>query len=296
MQQRTLGPFTVSAIGLGAMPVSMNSDNRFPSHDEAVATVRAALDAGVTLIDTADIYAPSWDLMGHNERIVADALAGWDGDRSTIVVATKGGITRGEEKDFGRDGSLDYLRTAVQKSLENLQVDVIDLYQYHRPDRWMVYGDIIQNLKTLQDEGLVRTIGISNASVEEIAIAREVLGEGGLTSVQNEFSPRHPGSYDELQYCVKHGIAFLPWSPLGGTGGGARAVGERFAAFAEIGQAHGVSPQQVVLAWELSLGETVIPIPGARRAESITDSAKAADLELSSDELARCSAAVGLEG
>ncbi|MCK6080053.1 aldo/keto reductase [Microbacterium sp. EYE_5] len=295
MQQRTLGPFTVSAIGLGAMPVSMNSDNRFPSHDEAVATVRAALDAGVTLIDTADIYAPSWDLMGHNERIVADALAGWDGDRSTIVVATKGGITRGEEKDFGRDGSLDYLRTAVQKSLENLQVDVIDLYQYHRPDRWMVYGDIIQNLKTLQDEGLVRTIGISNASVEEIAIAREVLGEGGLTSVQNEFSPRHPGSYDELQYCVKHGIAFLPWSPLGGTGGGARAVGERFAAFAEIGQAHGVSPQQVVLAWELSLGETVIPIPGARRAESITDSAKAADLELSSDELARCSAAVGLE-
>ncbi len=295
MQQRTLGPFTVSAIGLGAMPVSMNSDNRFPSHDEAVATVRAALDAGVTLIDTADIYAPSWDLMGHNERIVADALAGWDGDRSTIVVATKGGITRGEEKDFGRDGSLDYLRTAVHKSLENLQVDVIDLYQYHRPDRWMVYGDIIQNLKTLQDEGLVRTIGISNASVEEIAIAREVLGEGGLTSVQNEFSPRHPGSYDELQYCVKHGIAFLPWSPLGGTGGGARAVGERFAAFAEIGQAHGVSPQQVVLAWELSLGETVIPIPGARRAESITDSAKAADLELSSDELARCSAAVGLE-
>lgn len=295
MQQRTLGPFTVSAIGLGAMPVSMNSDNRFPSHDEAVATVRAALDAGVTLIDTADIYAPSWDLMGHNERIVADALAGWDGDRSSIVVATKGGITRGEEKDFGRDGSLDYLRSAVQKSLENLQVDVIDLYQYHRPDRWMVYGDIIQNLKTLQDEGLVRTIGISNASVEEIAIAREVLGEGGLTSVQNEFSPRHPGSYDELQYCVKHGIAFLPWSPLGGTGGGARAVGERFTAFAEIGQAHGVSPQQVVLAWELSLGETVIPIPGARRAESITDSAKAADLELSSDELARCSAAVGLE-
>ncbi len=293
MSQRTLGPFTVSAIGLGAMPVSMNG-NGIPSHDDAVATVRAALDAGVTLIDTADIYAPSWDEMGHNERIVADALAGWDGDRSSIVVATKGGITRTAEKDFGRDGSLDYLRRAVQKSLQNLQVDVIDLYQYHRPDRWMVYGEIMQNLKTLQDEGLVRTVGISNASVEEIQIAQEVLGEGGLTSVQNEFSPRHPGSYGELTYCVEHGIAFLPWSPLGGIGG-AGTVGERFTAFAEIGRDHGVSPQQVVLAWELSLGETVIPIPGASRPASITDSFQARNLELSADELARCSAAVGID-
>lgn len=293
MSQRTLGPFTVSAIGLGAMPVSMNG-NGIPSHDDAVATVRAALDAGVTLIDTADIYAPSWDQMGHNERIVGDALAGWDGDRSSIVIATKGGITRTEEKDFGRDGSLEYLRSAVQKSLKNLQVDVIDLYQYHRPDRWMVYGEVMQNLKTLQDEGLVRTLGISNASVEEIQIAQEVLGEGNLTSVQNEFSPRHPGSYGELTYCVEHGIAFLPWSPLGGIGG-AGSIGERFAAFAEIGADHGVSPQQVVLAWELSLGETVIPIPGASRPASITDSAQARDLVLSTDELARCSAAVGIE-
>ncbi len=293
MSQRTLGPFTVSAIGLGAMPVSMNG-NGLPSHDDAVATVRAALDAGVTLIDTADIYAPSWDEMGHNERIVADALAGWDGDRSSIVVATKGGITRTQEKDFGRDGSLEYLRSAVQKSLKNLQVDVIDLYQYHRPDRWMVYGDIMQNLKTLQDEGLVRSVGISNASVEEIQIAQEVLGDGNLTSVQNEFSPRHPGSYGELRYCADNGIAFLPWSPLGGIGG-AGSIGERFSAFAEIGQAHGVSPQQVVLAWELSLGETVIPIPGASRPASITDSFQARNLELSADELARCSAAVGVE-
>ncbi|MDQ1126502.1 aryl-alcohol dehydrogenase-like predicted oxidoreductase [Microbacterium sp. SORGH_AS 505] len=293
MSQRTLGPFTVSAIGLGAMPVSMNG-NGLPSHDDAVATVRAALDAGVTLIDTADIYAPSWDEMGHNERIVADALAGWDGDRSSIVVTTKGGITRTAEKDFGRDGSLEYLRSAVQKSLKNLQVDVIDLYQYHRPDRWMVYGEVMQNLKTLQDEGLVRTVGISNASVEEIQIAQEVLGDGNLTSVQNEFSPRHPGSYGELTYCAENGIAFLPWSPLGGIGG-AGSIGERFSAFAEIGQAHGVSPQQVVLAWELSLGETVIPIPGASRPASITDSFQARNLELSADELARCSAAVGIE-
>ncbi|EXJ52060.1 MAG: aldo/keto reductase [Microbacterium sp. 69-7] len=295
MQQRTIGPFTVSAIGLGAMPVSMNNDNELPDRADAIGTVHAALDAGVTFIDTADIYAPSWDQMGHNERIVRDALASWDGDTSGILVGTKGGITRTAEKDFGRDGSLGYLRSAVQRSMENLGVEVIDFYQYHRPDRWMVYGEIMQNLKTLQDEGLVRALGISNASVEEIAIAEQVLGAGNLVSVQNQFSPRYPGSFGELRYCDAHGIAFLPWSPLGGTGGAGRTVGERFGVFREIGEAHSVSAQQVVLAWELSLSPRVVPIPGARRAASITDSARAADLVLDADELARCSAAVGLE-
>ena len=295
MQQRTIGPFTVSAIGLGAMPVSMNNDNELPDRADAIATVHAALDAGVTFIDTADIYAPSWDQMGHNERIVRDALASWDGDTSGILVGTKGGITRTAEKDFGRDGSLGYLRSAVRRSMENLGVEVIDFYQYHRPDRWMVYGEIMQNLKTLQDEGLVRALGISNASVEEIAIAEQVLGAGNLVSVQNQFSPRHPGSFGELRYCDAHGIAFLPWSPLGGTGGGGRSVGDRFGVFREIGEAHSVSAQQVVLAWELSLSPRVVPIPGARRAASITDSARAADLVLDADELARCTAAVGLE-
>lgn len=296
MQQRTLGPFTVSAIGLGGMPMSMNNDKQIPDRADAVATVHAAIDAGVTLLDTADIYAPSWDSMGHNEEIIAEALATWGGDRSQIVVATKGGITRSEGEKWGRDGSLDYLRRAVEASLRALRVDVIDLYQYHRPDRWLVYGDVIESFKTLQDEGKVRAVGISNASVEEIEIAQQILGDGGLASVQNEFSPRHPGSYDELRYCADHGIAFLPWSPLGGTGGAARAVGDRFAVFGEVARAHDVSPQQVVLAWELGLGDTVIPIPGARRAESIIDSARAADLELSGDERARLSRSVGIDG
>ncbi len=194
---------------------------------------------------------------------------------------------------FGRDGSLRYLRSAVEKSLTALGVDVIDLYQWHRPDRSMVYADVIENFKTLQDEGKIKAIGISNANVEEIEVAVQVLGEDGLVSVQNEFSPRFRCSEDELEYCADRGVAFLPWSPLGGTGGGARNVGERFGAFAEIGRDHGVSPQQVVLAWELSLGENVIPIPGARRPESILDSAKAADLQLSAEELERCSATGG---
>lgn len=294
MKQRTLAGRQVSAIGLGAMPLSMNNDKEYPSFDDAVATVHAALDAGVTLIDTADIYAPDGEAMGHNERIVAEALRTWDGDASGVLVATKGGITLREDGSKGRDGSEAYLRSAAERSLEILGVDQIDLYQYHRPDRSRVYADIMKALASLQADGLVRTIGISNASVEEIEIALDVLGEGNLASVQNEFSPKHPGSIDELRFCAEHDVAFLPWSPLGGTGGGARSVGDRFSAFGEIGEAHGVSPQQVVLAWELALDQHVIPIPGARRAASIVDSAKAADLELNADEVARLSESVGI--
>ncbi|MGZ8804806.1 MAG: aldo/keto reductase, partial [Microbacterium sp.] len=216
------------------------------------------------------------------------------GDTSDVLVATKGGITRSEGEAWGRDGSALYLRQAVERSLENLGVDVIDLYQYHRPDRWLVYGEVMATLASLQQEGLVRAVGISNASVEEIEIAQHVLGEDNLASVQNEFSPRHPGSIDELRYCGEHGIAFLPWSPLGGTGGGGREVGERFSAFGQVGAAHGVSPQQVVLAWELALDPHVIPIPGARRPASIVDSAQAADLELSGDEVESLSRSVGI--
>jgi aryl-alcohol dehydrogenase-like predicted oxidoreductase len=201
MQTRKLGPFVVSAIGLGAMPVSMNSDNKLPDEDQAIRTIHAALDAGVTFIDTADIYSPSWDTMGHNELLVGKAVKSYGGDISDVVIGTKGGITRSEGDQWGRDGSLEYLRSAVQKSLTNLGVDVIDLYQWHRPDRWKVYGDVIGHFKTLQDEGLIKTIGISNANVEEIQVAIDVLGEGGLVSVQNEFSPRFRSSQDELEFC-----------------------------------------------------------------------------------------------
>src|SRR5918993_2320691 len=293
MQTRSLGSFTVSAIGLGAMPMSSNNDNEIPEESQSIGTIHAALDAGITLIDTADIYAPSWDTMGHNETVVRKAMAAYSGTRDEVVIATKGGVTRSDGEKWGRDASLPYLRSAVEKSLRNLGVDVIDVYQWHRPDRSIAYGEGVENFKTLRDEGKVKTIGISNANVEEIEVAIDVLGPDGLVSVQNEFSPKFRCSEKELQYCGERGIAYLPWSPLGGTGGGAREVGDRFAVFAEIAAEHGVSPQQVVLAWELSLGDHVIPIPGARRPQSITDSAKAADLVLSDEELARCSASGG---
>ena len=172
-------------------------------------------------------------------------------------------------------------------------VDVLDLYQWHRPDLHQPYAAVIETFATLRDEGKIKAVGISNADSEQIELAAEILGEGGLASVQNEFSPKHRCSLKELTLCGELGVTFLPWSPLGGTGGGARDVGNQFAVFSEIGEAHGVSPQQVVLAWELALGEHVVPIPGARRPASIIDSAKAADLELTADEVARCSATPG---
>lgn len=290
---RRIGQYTVSAIGLGAMPFSMGGNTK-PSHEDAVRVVHAALDAGITLIDTADIYAPSWDTMGHNERIVAEAIASCEGDTSDVVVATKGGITRrSEEADFGRDGSLEYLRQAALASRERLGVDVIDLYYWHRPDRTRLYADSIAALATLKDEGIIAEIGISNANIEEVKVALDVLGEGGLAAVQNEFSPRfNHTSYPELTFCGEHGVAFLPWSPLGGTSGGATALGERFPAISEVAHAHGVSPQQVTLAWELSLGDHVIPIPGASRPASIIDSARALTLELTHEETDRIARAL----
>lgn len=284
MKTRTLGPFTVSAIGLGCMPLSMGTDRSPVSPDDARAVVGAALEAGVTFFDTADIYAPSADEMGHNERLLAQALR--DHGSPDVVVATKAGITR-SGSDWGRDGSPEYLRAAAEKALENLDVDVIDLFQYHRPDREITYRAAMEVFAQLREEGKVRTVGISNANVEEIRIAADVLGEGGLVSVQNEFSPRFRCSRPELDWCARNGVAFLPWSPLGGTGGDAARIAETYPAFAEVAGELGCSVQQVALAWELRMADVVIPIPGASRPESIRDSALAAELELSDEQYQR---------
>ena len=286
--QRPLGQFTVSAVGLGAMPLSLR-DGVPIDETQAVRTIHAALDAGVTLIDTADIYAPSWDTMGHNEALVARALRQWRGDRDSIVVATKGGIQRGEGESWGRNGSYAYLRGRVEKALVNLQVDVLDLFYLHRPDRSRTYADQVGALAQLKADGLIKQIGISNANVEEIAVAIEVLGNDELAAVQNEFSAKfNHTSYVELRYCADQAIAFVPFSPLG-QGSYARALGEKFPQIAEAARNHGVSPQQVTLAWELSLGENVIVIPGASRPETITDSAAAMHLRLSEAEIAEIS-------
>jgi aryl-alcohol dehydrogenase-like predicted oxidoreductase len=283
MQTRTIGPVTVSAIGLGGMPMSIEGR---PDEARSVRTIHAALDAGVTLIDTADAYLLNAGETGHNERLIAKALASYPGDTSDVLVATKGGHVRPGDGSWQVDGSPAHLRQAAEASLKALGVDAIGLYQFHRPDPKVPYAESIGAVKELLDEGKIRLAGISNATIEQIDLAHKILGEQKLASVQNQFSPAFRSSEDELAHCAKLGIAFLPYSPLGGI---ARAgdLGARHNAFQQVADAHGVSPQQVALAWMLAKAPVVIPIPGASRPESIIDSAQAAELTLTPAELAQ---------
>lgn len=267
------------------MPLS--SDGR-PSEEQAIRTVHAALDAGITLIDTADGYAPAYDEVGHNERLVAKALRSYRRGAADVLVATKGGHTRAARDDWGLNGRPEYIRRACEASLRALDVETIDLYQYHRPDPTLPYAETLGALRLLYEAGKVRMIGISNADLDQIRLAQRICGEA-FVSVQNEFSPHFRSSEDELAYCAEQGLAFLPWSPLGGIGRGGE-LGARFRAFAEVAAEHGVSPQRVCLAWMLAKAPVVIPIPGARRPATITDSAAAPALTLTPSELARLDA------
>ncbi|WP_241038329.1 aldo/keto reductase [Blastococcus litoris] len=276
---------TVSAIGLGAMPLSTKSAR--PSREEAVGVVHAALDAGVTLIDTADAYSLDEAEFGHNEELVAEALRSYGPGAADVLVATKGGHTR-EGTEWGLDGSPDYLRRACEASLRRLGVDAIGLYQYHRPDPGTPWEDSMGALRALADDGLVRMVGISNADIAQIDVARSVIG-GAFVSVQNQFSPGWRFSADELAHCAAHGLAFIPWSPFGGVSA-AGSLDATAPAFAEVAEELGVSVYQVTLAWHLAQADVVIPIPGASRRASIEDSAAAAGLRLSEDQLRRLDA------
>lgn len=281
MRTRSIGSVAVSAIGLGGMPMSIEGR---PAEERSIRTIHAALDAGLTLIDTADAYHLNAGETGHNERLIARALASYGGDASGVLVATKGGHLRPGDGSWTLDGSPAHLRDAAEASLKALGVDAIGLYQFHRPDPKVPYAESVGALKELLDAGKIRQAGISNASIEQIDIARGVLGEGNLASVQNQFSPAFRSSEAELRHCAELGIAFLPWSPLGGISR-AGQLGARHAAFQQIAGSRGVSPQQVTLAWMLAKAPIVIPIPGASRPESVIDSASAVDLVLDATEL-----------
>lgn len=285
MKQRTIGELTVSAIGLGGMPMSIEGR---PDEERSVRTIHAALDAGVTFIDTADAYHLHADEVGHNESLIAKALGSYSGSTDDVVVATKGGHLRPGDGSWTVNGRPEYLKEAARASLQRLGGDAIALYQFHRPDPDVPYEESVGALAELLDEGVIRMAGISNADPGQIRAAQQVLG-GRLMSVQNQFSPKFCSSRPELDLCAELGIAFLPWSPLGGIKSAA-GLGDDHDAFAEVAKAHDVSPQQVALAWELALAPVVIPIPGSSRPESITDSSQSADLELSAAELESLSA------
>ncbi len=280
----TVGRIEVGAIGLGLMTFDQSGTQ---PREQLAATVSAALDAGVTLFDSADAYGPGDEkgegAQGENERLIASLLDEL-GVRDRVLLATKGGHVRTDGGGWDTDSSVDHLRAAVDASLGRLGVEQIALWQHHRPDPDVDYAEVIGTLKEIADSGKVKMVGLSNADPDQIRAAHAVLGDS-LVSVQNQFSPKFRSSRPEIDVCDELGLAFLPWSPLGGLGD-AKELADKHPAFAQVAEARGVSAQQVALAWELAQSPVIIPIPGAKRPQSITDSAAAADIDLTDDEKA----------
>jgi aryl-alcohol dehydrogenase-like predicted oxidoreductase len=267
------------------MPMSIEGR---PDASRSIATVHAALDAGITFFDTADAYHRDAGEVGHNETLIAKAIASYDGDTSDVLIATKGGHLRPGDGSWTIDSSPDHLKRAAEASRQRLGVEQIGLYQLHRPDVNVPYEVSVGAIRDLLDDGVIAMAGISNANPERMRLANDVLG-GRLVSVQNQFSPSYRSSEPELVLADEMGIAFLPWSPLGGISS-AGELGERFEAFKDVAGARGVSPQVIALAWELAKSPHVIPIPGSSRPETIRDSATAVDIVLTDEEFARLDA------
>ena len=267
-------------VGFGGMPLSI--DGR-PSETDGVRVVHAALDAGVRLLDTADVYCLSDEDLGHNERLVARALAEWKGPRAEVLVATKGGLTRPQGR-WERNGRPEHLRRACDRSLKALGVERIDLYQFHAPDSAVPFDESIGALAELQRAGKVRWLGLSNVSVREIDVARRQIE---VVTVQNRLSPFFREALHEsvLAHCTALGIGFLAYSPVGG--GRLNKKLPDHPVVKEVARRHDASPHAVVLAWVLAQAPNVIVIPGARTVAHALDSVAAGRLSLSDEEMDR---------
>lgn len=284
VMHRNLGPFDTTAIGLGEMPLTIENNLGWA---KGIETIHAALDAGCRHIDTAWSYYCSGGEEQTGEKLVREAMDSWKGPKDEVLIATKVGHYRNFTDGvptWGKDGKPEHLIRYAKQSAQTLGVDTIDLLYFHRPDPEVPYNESCEAIRQLLDEGVARWAGISNASVEQIDIAREVLGDK-LVAVQNQYSPIYLDTQDTLEHCAKLGIAFVCWSPLGGF---RKPKDEsKFDPFREVAAAHSVSYQQVVLAWELAKGDHMFVIPGAHRPETILDSLNAGDLELTDEELAK---------
>jgi aryl-alcohol dehydrogenase-like predicted oxidoreductase len=286
MHKRHLGRGApeVSAAGFGGMPLSIAGR---PDPETGVRVLHASLDAGVTLIDTADVYCLDDDDMGHNERLVARALREWPGDSHTVIVATKGGLRRPQGR-WENEARPERLKRACDDSLRALGVETIDLYQLHAPDRAVPFADSVGALADLLREGKIRWVGLSNVSVQEIRQAQDIVE---VTTVQNRLSPffREAIETGVVEYTAREGIGFLAYSPVGGGRLNRKLPGHPVVS--RLAGKHGTSPHAVVLAWVLSRAPNVIIIPGARTEEHAVDSAGAPDLRLDPDDLAAVDAA-----
>jgi aryl-alcohol dehydrogenase-like predicted oxidoreductase len=310
MKYRELGyGLKVSAIGVGCMPMIKGGNITYGEDadpDEAIKTIHRAIDLGITFFDTAQIYGPF-----QNEELVGEAIKG---KRDGLVIATKFGFRFDENRITGVDGSAANARASVEGSLKRLGIDCIDLFYQHRVDPDVPIEDTVGGLHDLVKEGKIKHIGLSEAGPETLRRAAAV---APISALQSEYSLWERDVEDDiLPTCREHGIGFVPYSPLGRgflTGSirslddlpandwrrnDPRYQGENFAAnlkvvdiVGEVAAKHGVTNAQIALAWLLAQGRDIVPIPGFKRRVTMEDSAKAADVTLDAEDLAKLDAA-----
>jgi aryl-alcohol dehydrogenase-like predicted oxidoreductase len=267
----------ISAMGFGGMPLSIQGR---PPEDAGRTVINAAIEAGVTLIDTADVYCLNDGDLGHNERLIASAIRNRP-DHDRIKVATKAGMRR-PGGNWTRDGTPKHIREACEKSLRALGVDQIWLYQFHAPDPSVPFEKSVEAFAELQRAGKCRYVGLSNVDLDQIDAASAIVE---VQSVQNRLNPYFRESIGVAEECARRKITFLAYSPVGGGRLGKKI--SQFPVVTKLAAKHNCSPHAVVLAWVRSKGETVVPIPGARTVEHAVDSAKSVDVTLTPDEIAQ---------
>jgi len=262
-------------IGFGGMPLSIQGR---PPEDVGRKVLHAAIDAGMTLIDTADVYCLDDDDIGHNERLIASVLRERS-DRDRIRVATKGGLRR-PRGAWTNDGTPAHIREACEASLRALDVDRIWLYQFHAPDPGVKFEKSVEAFAELQRGGKFEHFGLSNVSIAQIDKAQQILP---VVSVQNRLNPYFRESIDVAQECARRNITFLAYSPVGG-GRLAKKL-PKFELLKNLAEKYGRSVHAIVLAWVRAQAETVVPIPGARTVEHAVDSASSVKLALDAQDI-----------
>ena len=263
----------MTRLALGCMRLSTERErHESPPEDNedndarAVDVLHAALDAGITLFDTADAYCLDDGDVGHNERLISRALASWSGDRSRVRIATKGGLTR-PHGAWVADGRARHLAGACEASRRALGVERIDLYQLHAPDARTPLATSVRALAALKRDGFVESIGLCNVSVGQIEEARRITE---IASVQVELSVWVDDNLlnGVAEYCIANGIALLAYRPVGGLQRRKRTLSDPL--LADLAAAHGATAFEIAIAWLLSLSESIVPIAGATRVENCT--------------------------
>lgn len=257
-------PLTVRRLGFGAMRITGDGIWGDPAdHDTAIAVLRRAVELGVDFIDTADSYGPDV-----SENLIREALHPYD----DVIIATKGGLTRQGPDQWEPVGRPPYLRQCVQMSLRRLGVDRIDLWQLHRIDPHVPMAEQFGEIAELQREGLIRHVGLSEVTVDDVRAASAYFD---VVSVQNLYNVGARTSEELLQHSQENGIGFIPWFPLGG-----RTLVAADSPLAAIAARLGATPGQVALAWLLRHSPVMLPIPGTGSIAHLEDNCAAALVEL----------------